>query len=128
VTLATRSWDTSSLIAVVNTDQWNVLAESSALTNTDVCRHELQNHVTSNAHAPEGSREQYLKRGRQRVLEHADDDSSSWSRVTVVPRPYGPDAGEKSLKQERSENGDSYQVVSLLNVPRAGRSANTFSA
>jgi len=106
--------DTSSLIAVANTDQWDVLAESLALTTTNVCKHELQNHVNANTYAPEGSREQYLKRGSQRVLDHLDDDSSSWSCVTVVPRPHGPDAGEESLKQELSEHGDSYQVVSLL--------------
>ena len=48
------------------------------------------------------------------MLGHVEDDSSSWSCVTVVPRPHGPDAGEESLKQELSEHGDSYQVVSLL--------------
>jgi len=106
--------DTSSLIAVANTDQWEVLAESLSLTTTNVCKHELQNHVNSNTYAPEGSRDQYLKRGSQRVLGHVDDDSSSWSCVTVVPRPHGPDAGEESLKQELSDHGDSYQVVSLL--------------
>ena len=57
--------DTSSLIAVANTDQWGVLAESLALTTTNVCKHELQNHVNSNTHAPEGSREQYLRRASQ---------------------------------------------------------------
>ena len=62
--------DTSSLIAVANTDQWDVLAESLALTTTNVCKHGLQNHVNSNTYAPGGSREQYLKRGSQRVLEH----------------------------------------------------------
>lgn len=106
--------DTSSLIAAANTDQWDVLAESLALTTTNVCKHELQNHVNSNPYAPVGSREEYLKRGSQRVLEHLDEDSSSWSNVTVVPRPHGPDAGEESLKQELSDHGDSYQVVSLL--------------
>ncbi|QPV63374.1 hypothetical protein I7X12_01695 [Halosimplex litoreum] len=111
--------DTSSLIAVANTDQWDILAESVALTTTNVCKHELQNHVNANTYAPEGSREQYLKRGSERVLDHLDEDSSSWSCVTVVPRPHGPDAGEESLKQELSEHGDSYQVVSLLD--RAAR-------
>ena len=60
--------DTSSLIAVANTDQWDVLAESLALTTTNVCKHELQNHVNSNTYASEGSREQYLKRGSQVCL------------------------------------------------------------
>ncbi|GGI95922.1 hypothetical protein GCM10008995_02450 [Halobellus salinus] len=106
--------DTSSLIAVANTDQWNKLTESLSLTTTNVCKHELQNHVNSNTYAPEGSREQYLKRGSQRVLDQLDDDSSSWSCVTVVPRPHGPNAGEESVKQELSEHMDSYQVVSLL--------------
>jgi hypothetical protein len=53
--------DTSSLIAVGNTDQWDVLAESLALTTMYVGKHELQNHGNSNTLAPEGSREQYLK-------------------------------------------------------------------
>lgn len=106
--------DTSSLIAVANTEEWGKLAGSLALTTTNVCKHELQNHVNSNTYPPNGSREQYLKQGSQRVLDHLDDESSSWSCVTVVPRPHGPDAGEESLKQELSEHGDSYQVVSLL--------------
>lgn len=106
--------DTSSLIAVANTEEWDTVAESLALTTTNVCKHELQNHVNSNTYPPNGSREQYLKQGSQRVLDHLDDESSSWSCVTVVPRPHGPDAGEESLKQELSEHGDSYQVVSLL--------------
>ena len=55
-----------------------------------------------------------LKQGSQRVLEHLDADSSPWSCVTVVPRPHGPDAGEQSLKQELSEHGSSYQIVSIL--------------
>lgn len=70
--------DTSSLIAVANTDQWDVLADTLSLTTTNVCKHELQNHVNSSPHAPEGSREQYLKQGSQRVLDHLDDDSSSF--------------------------------------------------
>jgi len=56
-----RLAETSSLIAVANTDQWDVLAESLALTTTYVCKHELQNHVSANTYAPEGSPEQYLK-------------------------------------------------------------------
>ena len=52
--------DTSSLIAVANTDQWDNLAESLALTTTNVCKHELRNHVNSNTHPPNGSREQYV--------------------------------------------------------------------
>lgn len=106
--------DTSSLIAVANTNQWDKLAASLALTTTNVCKHELKNHVDSNRHAPNGSREQYLKHGSQRVLDHVDDESSSWSCVTVVPRPHGPDAGEESITQELSEHGSSYQVVSIL--------------
>ena len=66
-------------------------------------------------HTPtNGSHEQYLKQGSQRVLDQLEDKSSSWSCVTVVRRPHGPDAGEESLKHEPSEYGDSYQVVSLL--------------
>jgi len=106
--------DTSSLIAVANTDQWDLLKDAINLTTTNVCKHELQNHVNSNKYPAEGSREQYLKEGSKRVLDHLEDDSSSWSCVTVVPRPHGPDAGEESLKQELSEHADSYQVVSLL--------------
>lgn len=106
--------DTSSLIAVANTDLWDLLADSLAVTTTNVCKHELQNHVNSNRYSPEGSREHYLKRGSQRVLDHIDNESSTFSCVTVVPRPHGPDAGEESLKQELSEHPEAYQVVSLL--------------
>jgi hypothetical protein len=106
--------DTSSLIAVGNTDQWNVLKDAIRLTTTNVCQHELRNHVDSNTYPPEGSREHYLKRGSQRVLEQLNEESSPWSCVTVVPRPHGPDAGEQSLKQELSEHGSSYQIVSIL--------------
>ena len=106
--------DTSSLIAVANTAQWELLKDAIHLTTTNVCKHELKNHVNSNKYPPEGSREHYLKRGSQRVLEHLDEDSSPWSCVTVVPRPHGPDAGEQSLKQELSEHGSSYQIVSIL--------------
>lgn len=106
--------DTSSLIAIAHTEQWELLADTLTLTTTNVCKHELRNHVSSNTYPPEGSRERYLKRGSQRVLDHLDDDSSTFSCVTVVPRPHGPDAGEESLKQELSEYPESYQVVSLL--------------
>lgn len=106
--------DTSSLIAVANTDQWEPLKDALYPTTTNVCKHELRNHVNSNKYPRDGSREQYLKRGSQRVLEHLDDDCSPWSCVTVVPRPHGPDAGEESLEQELSEHADSYQIVSLL--------------
>lgn len=50
------------------------------------------------------------------MLEHLKDDASSWTWVTVVPRPHGPDAGEKSLRQELSEHAESYRVVSLLDT------------
>lgn len=106
--------DTSTLIAVANTAQWELLADTLRLTTTNVCKHELQNHVDSNTYPPEGSREHYLKRGSQRVLDRLNDDSSVFSCVTIVPRPHGPDAGEESLKQELSEYPESYQVVSLL--------------
>jgi hypothetical protein len=96
---------------------WNTLAESLALTTTNVCKHELQTHVNLNTYAPEGSREQYLKQGSQRVLDHLNDAISSWTCVTVVPRPHGPNAGEESLKQELSEHLTSYRVVSLLDTP-----------
>lgn len=106
--------DTSSLIAAGNTTQWELLRDAIHLTTTNVCKHELRNHAGSNDYPPEGSREHYLKRGSQRVLEQLDADSSPWSCVTVVPRPHGPDAGERSLEQELSEHASSYQVVSIL--------------
>ena len=106
--------DTSSLIAIANTDEWELLKDALHLTTTNVCKHEFQHHVDSNKYPSEGSRGEYLKRGSQRVLDHLDADTSPWSCVTVVPRPHGPDVGEQSLKQELSEHGDSYQVVSLL--------------
>lgn len=106
--------DTSTLIAVANTEQWGLLNERLELTTTNVCKHELRTHGEASSYPPEGSREHYLKRGSQRVLDRLNDDDSSWSCVTVVPRPHGPDAGEESLKQEVSEHPGPYQVISLL--------------
>lgn len=106
--------DTSSLVAVANTDLWSLLADSLAVTTTNVCSHELQNHASANSYPPEGSRDHYLKQGSEHALACLDDSDSSFFRVTVVPRPHGPDAGEESLKQKLAENPESYQVVSLL--------------
>jgi hypothetical protein len=106
--------DTSALIAIGNTDQWNVLKDAIRLTTTNVCQHELRNHVNSHAYPPEGSREHYVKRGSQRVLKQLTEESSPWSCVTVVPRPHGPDGGEQSLKQELAEHASSYRIVSIL--------------
>jgi hypothetical protein len=41
--------DTSSLIAVANTEQWNLLKDAINLTTTNVCKHELQNHVSKSS-------------------------------------------------------------------------------
>ena len=108
--------DTSSLIAVANTTQWELLKDAIHLTTTNVCKHELRNHVDSSSYPPEGSREQYLKQGSQRVLEHLEEDSSPWSCVTVVPRPHGPDAGEQSIKHELSAHASSYRIVTILDA------------
>lgn len=43
--------DTSSLIAVANTDQWELLADTISLTTTNVCKHELQTHASANTHS-----------------------------------------------------------------------------
>jgi len=61
--------DTSSLIAVANTDQWDMLKDAIRLTTTNVCKHELRNHADSNQYPPEGSREQSLK---QELAEHGE--------------------------------------------------------
>lgn len=106
--------DTSALVAVANTEQWDRLADSLAVTTTNVCKHELRDHVDSHAYPSERSRGHYLKRGSERVLDRIEDDSTAFSCVTVVPRPHGPDAGEESLKQELTDNPDAYEVVVLL--------------
>lgn len=108
--------DTSSLIALANTDHWEKAAESLRITTTTVCKHELQTHIDAATHPPEGSREHYLKRGSKRVLEVIEDDSATFSCVPVVPRPHGTDAGEESLKQELAAHPDTYQIVSLLDT------------
>jgi hypothetical protein len=79
--------DTSSLIAIANTDQWELLKDALHLTTTNVCKHELQHHIDSNKYPSKGSRGEYLKQGSQRVLDHLDGESSPWSCVTVVRRP-----------------------------------------
>lgn len=116
--------DTSSLIAVVNIDYWDVLADALSLTTTNGCRSELRNHVTSNTHAPEGSREQYLRRGSQRVIDHFDDDSSSWSCVAVVLRPHG--------SAPPTHTGVGSPVSGIVGAPAAqsiwGRSARNWSS
>lgn len=106
--------DTSALIAIANTDHWPLVAGTIHLTTTNVCRHELRNHVESSTYPPEGSREHYLKTGAQRVLDHLDAAETTLSCVTVVPRPHGPDAGERSLRREIADHPDAYEVVSLL--------------
>lgn len=106
--------DTSSLVAVANTGQWELLKDAVHLTTTNVCKHELRNHVNSANYPPEGSREHYLKRGSERVIEHLEAESSPWSCVTVVPRPHGADAGEQSLERELSEHGSAYRIVTIL--------------
>lgn len=106
--------DTSSLIAIANTDHWPLVAASVNLPTTNVCRHELRNHVQTHPYPPDGSREHYLKTGAQRALDHLDTEGSTFTRVTVVPRPHGPDAGEQSLRQEVAEHPDEYEVVSIL--------------
>ena len=105
--------DTSALIAVANTDLWEQLCETLAVTTTNVCVAECKRHADINYPAA-GSREAYLQQGSQRVLSQLRDDDSAWSVVTVVPRPHGPDAGEQSLRQEATAHPDAYSVISLL--------------
>lgn len=106
--------DTSSLVAIANTDHWTLVAASVTLTTTNVCRHELRTHVQRHQYPPEGSREHYLKTGARRVLDHLDAEGTTFSWVAVVPRPHGPNAGEQSLRQEVAEHPDEYEVVSIL--------------
>jgi len=91
--------DTSALIAVANTELWELLCETLAVTTTNVCVAECKRHANTDYPAA-GSRAAYLKQGSQRVLTQLQNDDTSWSVVTVVPRPHGPDAGEQSLRQE----------------------------
>ena len=105
--------DTSALIAVANTELWEQLCETLAVTTTNVCVAECKRHADVNYPAA-GSREAYLQQGSQRVLSQLRDDDSAWSVVTVVPRPHGPDAGEQSLRQEATAHPDAYSVISLL--------------
>lgn len=107
--------DTSALVAVANTELWDLVADSLTITTTNVCAHELRNHVEEHAYPPEGSRAWYLKRGSERTLA-CIDESTAFSCVTVVPRPHGPDAGEESLKRELVDHPDAYQVVVLLDT------------
>ena len=105
--------DTSALIAVANTDLWEQLCETLAVTTTNVCVAECKRHADIDYPAT-GSREAYLQQGSQRVLSQLRDDDSAWSVVTVVPRPHGPDAGEQSLRQEAAAHPNAYSVISLL--------------
>lgn len=109
--------DTSSLIAIANTDYWPRVATDVTLTTTNVCRHELRTHVQRHRYPPKGSREHYLKTGAQRALDQLDTDGSTLSCVTVVPRPHGANAGEQSLRQEIAEHPGEYEVVSILDTP-----------
>lgn len=106
--------DTSSLVAIANTDHWPLVASDVTLTTTNVCRHELRTHVRRHPYPPDGSREQYLKTGAQRVLDQLDAPASTFTCVTVVPRPHGPNAGEQSLRQEVREHPEAFEVVSIL--------------
>jgi predicted nucleic acid-binding protein len=80
--------DTSSLIAIANTTHRDLFASSVHITTTNVCWHELKHHAGSYTYSPEESRKNYLKTGRERVLEYLSADEMTFSCVTIVPRHH----------------------------------------
>lgn len=111
--------DTSGLIAVANTPSWNHITENLKLTTTNVCKQELKRHAAKHEYAPAESREGYLRDGSECVLTALTSDASTFSCVTSVRRPHGPDAGEQSIQQEVQEHPASYRIAVLLD--NAGR-------
>lgn len=109
--------DTSAFIAVANTDLWSEICDQLRLTTTNVCEHELKDHVErTNAYANEGSRERQLRNGSQRALDAIDNDDIPFTSVACVPRPHGADAGEESLRREIDQSPDSYRVVVVMDA------------
>ncbi|QSG16409.1 hypothetical protein [Halapricum desulfuricans] len=112
--------DTDALIAVANSSLWDRLTEHVGLTTTNVCKQELEQHVENTREtAPEGSRPYRLHYGSRTALEALEDDETSLSLVTSVPRPHGADAGEESLRQEVRQNPEVVDYVILMDA--AGR-------
>ena len=107
--------DTDALIAVANTDLWPQLTETLALTTTNVCIQELRRHAReTSAHAPTGTREQWLHDGSERALEPFEQDDDSFTVVSCVPRPHGEDAGEQSIRTEVEQHTDTYRLAILM--------------
>ena len=108
--------DTDALIAVANTGLWPRVKSELQLTTTNVCYHELAQHLRETSeYAPEGTRERWLHDGSKRALEPFDDDeNTSFTAVPCVPRPHGADAGEESLKIEIQQNTEEYRFAILM--------------
>lgn len=112
--------DTDALIAVANSSVWARLTDHIGLTTTNVCKKELERHVENTREtAPEGSRPYRLRRGSRAALDALEDDETPLTLVTSVPRPYGADAGEESLRQEVLQNPEVVDYVILMDA--AGR-------
>jgi hypothetical protein len=112
--------DTSSLISVANTAQWERLKYAIHLTTTNVCKQELGRHVENTREtAPKGSRPYRLHHGSRAALDAIEDDETPRTQVTSVPRPHGADAGEESLRQEVLQNPTAVDYVILMDA--AGR-------
>lgn len=106
--------DTSALIALATSDQWEVARTALKLTTTNVCRNELRRHEReAREYAPEGSRDHRLHHGSKRALAAFEDDACAFSVVTVVGTPCGDDAGERSIEKEVATNPDPYRYVAL---------------
>lgn len=115
--------DTDTLIAVANTSLWPRILTNLQVTTTNVCVHELKRHVREkSAYAPEGTRERWVYDGSETALQpFEDEDNSSFTTVTCVPRPHGRDAGEKSVKREVDQHTDAYTYAILMD--KHGRKA-----
>ena len=106
--------DTSGLIAVGMSSQWETAKASLKLTTTNVCLKELQRHIRETPdYAPKGSRDHRLHEGSKQAVAAFDDDESEFTVVTVVPTPTGEDAGDESLVEELSQNPAAYRYVVL---------------
>ncbi|MDB9281046.1 hypothetical protein PN416_15705 [Halorubrum ezzemoulense] len=109
--------DTDALIAVANTGLWSRITDNIQLTTTNVCYHELNRHVREmSEYAPEGTRERWVHDGSKRALEPFDDEETSFTTVSCVPRPHGEDAGEKSVKIEIEQNTELYRFAILMDT------------
>lgn len=106
--------DTDALIAIGNTELWDVIFFNISMDTTYVVKKELERHVEEGKTSSEGSRDRYRYEGSKHALEGIEE--GSLSLVNTVPKPHGKNAGEESLRIQIAQQGDEYDAVFLMDA------------